>query len=176
MKQRKKWVAPTDTPKPRAKHDLHLKKTIICVSWDWESMVHWEILESATVNKELYIVQLHLVKEAIRRKRPHRQGQDTLLHDNVRPHVAHAVKAALQKLEWEVSLNPPYSLERPLMDYHLFRFLSNYMREVTFDNEEDLKNWLNSFSDTRPGDIWRSSIDKLVGRCEEAVNSNGEYI
>ena len=31
MKQRKKWVAPGDTPEPRVKPDLHPKKTMICI-------------------------------------------------------------------------------------------------------------------------------------------------
>ena len=31
MKQRKEWVAPGDTPKPRVKPDLHPRKTMICV-------------------------------------------------------------------------------------------------------------------------------------------------
>ena len=33
MKQRKEWVAPGDTPKPRLKPDLHPRKTMICVWW-----------------------------------------------------------------------------------------------------------------------------------------------
>ena len=77
MKQRKEWVAPGDTPKPRVKPDLHPKKTMICVWWDWEGMVHREMLErsatvhwemlkrNATVNKELYIAQLHRVNDAL---------------------------------------------------------------------------------------------------------------
>ena len=72
MKQRKEWVAPGDTPKPRVKPDLHPRKTMICIWWDWEGMVHWEILErDATVNKELYIARLHRVNEAIQLKRLH---------------------------------------------------------------------------------------------------------
>ena len=39
MKQRKKWVAPGDMPKPRIKPDLHPRKTMICVWWHWEGMV-----------------------------------------------------------------------------------------------------------------------------------------
>ena len=94
MKQKKKWVAPGDTPKPtRVKPDLHPRKTMICVWWDWEGMVHWEMLErNATVNKELYIAPLHCKNEAIPLKRPHRQGQTILLHDNARPHVAQLSK------------------------------------------------------------------------------------
>ena len=72
MKERKEWVAPGDTPKPRVKPDLHPKKTMICVWWDCEGMVHWEMLERNTmVNKELYIAQLHRMNEAIQLKRPH---------------------------------------------------------------------------------------------------------
>ena len=67
MKQRKEWMAPGNTPKPRVKLDLHPRKTmIICIWWDWEGMMHWEMLErNAMVNKELYIAQLHCVNEAI---------------------------------------------------------------------------------------------------------------
>ena len=66
MKQRKEWVAPGDMQKPRVKPDLYPKKTMICIWWDWEGMVHWEMLKrNATVNKELYIAQLHRVNEAI---------------------------------------------------------------------------------------------------------------
>ena len=168
MKQRKEWVAPGDTPKPRVKPDLHPRKTMIYIWWDWEGMVHWEMLKrNATVNKELYIALLHRVNEAIRLKRPHRQGQTILLHDNARPHVSQVVKAALQELEWEVLQHPTYSPDLAPTDYSLFCALSNHMRGVTFDNKEDLKNWLKKFFDTRVGDFWRNGIDKLVERWEE---------
>ena len=54
---------------------------------------------NATVNKEVYIAQLNRVSVAIRLKRPDRQGEVILLHDNARPHNAQVVKTALQKLE-----------------------------------------------------------------------------
>ena len=44
-KQRKEWVAPGDTPKPRVKPDLHPRKTMTCVWWDWEGIMHWEMLK-----------------------------------------------------------------------------------------------------------------------------------
>ena len=52
----KKRMGPGDIPKLRVKPDLHPRKTMICVWWDWEGMVPWKMLErNATVNKELYI-------------------------------------------------------------------------------------------------------------------------
>ena len=164
-------------PKPRVKPDLHQRKTMICVWWDWEGMVHWEMLErNATVNKELYIAQLHCVNEAIRLKRPHRQSQTILLHDNARPHVVQVIKAAVQEFKWKVLQRLPCSPELAPMDYYVFHSLLNHIWGITFDNEEDLKNWLNKFFDTRPRDFWQNGIDKLVERWEEVVNSNGEYI
>ena len=102
IKQRKEWIAPGDTPKPRVKPDLHPRKTMICIWWDWEGMVHWKILKrNAKVNKELYIAQLHRVNKAIRLKRSHQQAQTILLHDNARLYVTQVIKAALQELKWE---------------------------------------------------------------------------
>ncbi|UYV81744.1 hypothetical protein LAZ67_20002183, partial [Cordylochernes scorpioides] len=104
---------------------------------DCEGVLYWEMLErNATVNKDLYITQLHRVNEAIQQKRPDRQY-------------------------------PPYSPDLAPTDYHLFRSMSNHMRGITFDDEEDLKTWLNNFFDTRPGDFWWNSINKLVERWEQ---------
>ena len=177
MKQRKESVAPGNMPKPRVKPDLHPRKTMICVWWDWEGIVHWEMLKkNATANKELYIAQLHHVNEPIRLKRPYQQGQTILLHNNTRSHVAQVVNTALQELEWEVLQHPSYSPDLAPMDYYLFHFLSNHMRGVTFNNEEDLKNWFNKLFNTRPENFWRNGIDKLVERWEKVINHNGEYI
>ncbi|UYV74067.1 hypothetical protein LAZ67_11002025 [Cordylochernes scorpioides] len=71
------------------------------------------------------------------------------------------------QLEWEVLQHPPYSPDLAPTDYHLFSSMSNHMRGTTFDDEEDLKTWLNNFFDTRPGDFWRNGINKLVERWEE---------
>ena len=116
------------------------------------------------------------MNEAIQLKRPHRQGQTILLHDNARPHVAQVVKATFQELDWEAFRHLLYSPDLAPTDYYLFCSLSNHMRGVTFDNEENLKNWLNKFLNTRPGNLWQNGNEKLVERWEEVVNSNGEYI
>ncbi|UYV66823.1 hypothetical protein LAZ67_4003005 [Cordylochernes scorpioides] len=108
-----------DTPKPRIKQDLHPQKAMICVFL------------------------------GLRRKKPDRQGQIILLHDNARPHVAQVVKATLQELKWEVLQPSPYSPDLAPTDYHHFLSMSNHMRGATFDDEEDLKTCLNNFFDGR---------------------------
>ena len=43
-----------EKPKPRIKKDLHPMKTMICVWWDWEGLIHWEMLgKNMTVEKNI---------------------------------------------------------------------------------------------------------------------------
>ena len=67
--------------------------------------------------------------------------------------VTQVAKATLQELEWQVLQHLQYSPDLALMGCYLFCSFSNHMRGVTFDNEEDFKNWLNKFFDTTPGDF-----------------------
>ena len=60
-------------------------------------------------------------------------------------------------------------------DYYLLRSLLNHMRGITFDNEEDLKNWLNKFFNTRCRKFHRTALTNWL-RWEEVVNSKGEHI
>ncbi|GFX99773.1 histone-lysine N-methyltransferase SETMAR [Trichonephila clavipes] len=85
--QRKEWVFPTDTPKPRVKHDLHPKKTMICVWWEWESMVQLGNTRKECHGQQgaLHISQVHRMKEAIRLrshidKRYHSDGKHFIDH------------------------------------------------------------------------------------------------
>ncbi len=177
MIQRKEWVAPGEAPKTRVKQEPHLKKTMICVWWDWEGLIHWEMLESnKTIDKELYLDQLRRVNEAIQLKRPDRQGGVILLHDNASPHTAKSVKIALQELEWEVLRHPAYSPDLAPTDYHLFRSLSNQMRGITFENDGHLETWLSDFFGSRSRDFWRNGINKLVDRWKQVMVNDGKYI
>ncbi|UYV73948.1 hypothetical protein LAZ67_11001559 [Cordylochernes scorpioides] len=44
MKQRKEWMAPGDTPKPRIKQDLDPQKAMICELRDFEGCVHRRVI------------------------------------------------------------------------------------------------------------------------------------
>lgn len=103
MRQRKEWLSPDKKATPRAKQESHPRKIMLCVWWDWEGIIHHELLgHNQTVNADLYVKQLHRVNKAIQQKRPNRQNSVLLQHDNARPHIANMTKAAIQELNWEV--------------------------------------------------------------------------
>lgn len=152
MKQRKEWLNPEQQATPRAKQDLHPRKTMLCVWWDWEGIIHYELLEqNQTVNAELYVQQMHRLNNAIQQKRPDRRNHVLLQHDNARLHIAYMTKEAVQMLGWEVLPHPPYSPDLAPSDFHLFRSLSNALCGVSFNNDVELRAWLGDFFETRPG-------------------------
>ena len=85
-------------------------------------------------------------------------------------------KEAIQTLGWEVLQHPPYSPDLAPSDFYLFRSLSNALHGVTFNNDVELRTWLDDFFESRPVDFYRRGIEKLIERWEEVVNNGGEYI
>ena len=85
-------------------------------------------------------------------------------------------KETIQQLSWEVLTHPPYSPDLAPSDFHLFRSLSNALCGVPFNNDVELKTWLEQFSDSEPTDFYSRGIEKLVERWEEVVNNDGAYI
>uniref|UniRef100_A0A1I7XA86 Mariner Mos1 transposase n=1 Tax=Heterorhabditis bacteriophora TaxID=37862 RepID=A0A1I7XA86_HETBA len=113
---------------------------------------------------------------AIKEKGPNRQHGVLLLNDNARPHIANMTKEVIQTHGWEVLPHPPYSLALSPTDFHLFRSLSNDMRGVSFNTDVELRAWLDEFFESKQGNFCQRSIENLVARWEELVNSKGEYI
>jgi histone-lysine N-methyltransferase SETMAR len=60
-------------------------------------------------------------------------------------------KAAIQELDREILLHPPYSPNLAPSDYHLFHSLSNNLHGVSFNNEAELQNWPNQRISSRVG-------------------------
>ena len=89
------------------------------------------------------------LKTAIQKKRPNRQHGVLLLQDNARPHITNITKEAIQAHDWEVLPHPPYSPDLAPKDFHLFRSLSNAMREVLLNTAAELIAWLDEFFESK---------------------------
>ena len=71
---------------------------------------------------------------------------------------------------------PLYSPDLAPSDYQLFRSLSNDLRDKQFVNEDDQKEYLQKFFDSKPEGFYARGIDDLPRRWREVIDSNGEYI
>jgi len=72
--RRREWIDRGALPSSTARAGLHPKKIMLCVWWDSEGVVHWEMRPMGmTINAEVYCEQLERVQIALQRERAHRE-------------------------------------------------------------------------------------------------------
>ncbi|CAF1429343.1 unnamed protein product [Adineta ricciae] len=146
---------------------------MLSIWWDAKGTIHREILPAGcTITADLYGQQLDRVAAKLHEK----QDNVYFLHDNARPHVAKSIREKLLKLGWFKIPRPPYSPDLAPTDYHLFRSLSNYLREKNFHDENDLKTDLANFFDRKSQDFYETRILSLPEHWRKVIDSNGAYI
>ncbi len=90
--------------------------------------------------------------------------------------MAKSTREKLSKLGWVTSPHPPYSPNLAPTDYHLFRSLSDHLREKKFDDENNLKTDLADFFSQKSLDFYERGIFSLPERWRQVVDSDGAYI
>jgi len=174
--RKRQWLPKEQAPEPEPKGDLHPKKVMISVFWDYRGIIWYEYLTpDTTITANVYSLQLQKVAEKYHEKRPERK-QIFFLHDNARPHVAQHTQNKLEQLGWEVLPHAPYSPDLAPTDYHLFCSLSNYLRERSFDDFDHLKSDIETFFSSRSSDFYAKGILELPERWSKVVDTNGEYL
>ena len=169
----RQWLSPGRTGVVTPKPDLHPKKVMLSVWWGVRGIIHWEILpDDCTITADLYCQQLNRVAAKLKGK----QDRIYFLHDNARPHVAKSTRQKLLSLGWITIPHPPYSPDLAPTDYHLYRSLSNYLREKKLKDESQIKMDLLNFVNQKTQDFYESGILSLPERWQQVIDSNGAYI
>lgn len=170
------WCKPDQAPLPTPKPEIHAKKILLSVWWDIYGVVYWEILPpNTTINAEVYCTQLENLKATLLTQRPEHE-KIYFLHDNARPHIAKSVRKKLLLFGWELLPHPPYSPDLAPTDYHLFRSLSNHLREKIFNEEDDIEMYLRDYFDSQLQQFYYDGIHSLPVRWQEVVDNDGRYI
>ena len=174
--RKRQWLPAEQEPIPEPKGEIHPKKVMISIWWDCKGVIWYELLPTnVTVTAVLYCTQLERLAIELKKKRPE-QEKVLFLHDNARPHVAKITSEKLQQLGWEVLPHPPYSPDLAPSDFHLFRSLSNHLKEKHFDDSDHLKMTIDTFFINKTPEFYASGINQLPDRWATVVNSEGEYI
>ena len=174
--RKRQWVDSDKQPEPEPKTDLHPKKVMLSVWWDFQGVIHFELLPPNTsIDATLYCSQLERLQVALLIKRP---GRDKVIlqHDNARPHTAKKTREKLKELGWEVLPHPAYSPDLAPSDYHLFRSLQNHLDEKRFDNRDELQRDIEDFFASKPARFYEEGIMQLPDRWRQVVDMNGTYI
>ena len=174
--RKRQWLMPGQKPIPMPKPSLHPKKRMLCVWWGVHGVLYWELLPpNTTINADKYVRQLQSLAAQVQTTGLKR-SKIYFQHDNARPHAAAKVSLKLNRLGWNLLSHPPYSPDLAPSDYHLFRSLSNDLRDKQFVNEDDLKEYLQEFFYSKSEGFYARGIHDLPRRWREVIDSNGEYI
>jgi transposase len=99
-----------------------------------------------------------------------------LLHDNARPHNAHATIDALETLKFEVLSHSPYSPDLAPSDFHFFPHLKRDLKGTHFTSDDELKQAVMPQIKQRTPEFFIDGTCKLVLCLEKCIERQGDYV
>nr|CDJ92799.1 similar to SET domain and mariner transposase [Haemonchus contortus] len=77
---------------------------------------------------------------------------------------------------WDQLVQPAYSPDLALSDYHLFRSKQVGLADIRFRNAEELRKWVDDRFVSKDEDFFRPGVNKIPERWQEVVANDGQYI
>jgi hypothetical protein len=146
--------------------------------FDEGGLVHHEFLpQRQTMNQTDYITVLQRLRDAVRRKRPHKWSSGTWLlhHDNALCHAALSVREFLAKHSIPVVPQPPYSPDLAPCNFFLFPWLKSTLRGKRLQDVAEIQ--LNTTWQLQaiPKQAYQTCIEKWKDHGNHCIQSGGSY-
>jgi transposase len=167
------WKTP---PSPRPKKARQVRsnvKTMLITFFDAEGLVHHEFLpQPQTMNHTVYITVLQRLRDAVRRKQPHKWSSGTWL---LPCHAALSVRELLAKHSIPVDPHPPYSPDLAPYYFFLFPRLKSTLKGKRFQDVADIQ--LNTTRQLQaiPKQAYQTCIEKWKDPWNRCIQSGGLY-
>ena len=162
------WLNPGQMAEPVANRERFSRKTLLCVWWNFEGIIHHELVpNSRTIDADLYCAQLDRMYAELSRKYPALVNRKRVLlqQDNARPHTARKTKEKIKELDAiELLPHPAYSPDLAPSDYHLFRSMAHFLRGRSFDSVEQVEAGCLQFFKSKDKEWYRRGIKQLAER------------
>ena len=97
-------------------------------------------------------------------------------HDNARPHTKSSVVSFFDRRRIELLQQPPYSPDLNLCDRWINEHIKAQLREVEFDNHEDVEREVIRVLRNTDPEVYRKELDKLLDHCSKVIACGGSYI
>ena len=85
------WSKRDEPPQTTSKAELHQKKIMLSVKWDWRGVEFFELPpRNQTINSDVYCRQLNKLNAAVKEKRPELVNRKGVIfyHDKDTPHTS----------------------------------------------------------------------------------------
>ena len=176
----KRWVLKGQTPPSVPKQNQFERKIMICVWWNFEGILHFELAPNGrAINVELYCEQLDRVYDALVEKHPSlvRRKRALFQQGNTKPHTARGTRNKFEELDGVEVLPPPsYSPDVAPSDYSLFRSMPHFMKGRRFESFDEVEEACQEFFDSKPKEWYFDQIRKLADRWQKVVNNDIFYL
>ena len=172
VEQKRSWGKQNGPPPTTPKAGLHPEKVMLCIWWDWNGVLYYELLpENQMINSNRYCSQLDQLKAALNEKHPELVNRKRIIfhQDNTRLHVSLMTRQNLLQLGCEVLIHPPCSPNIAPLDSHLFWSLQNFLNAKNFSSLEDCKRHLEQFFAQKGKKYWEDSIMELPEKQQKVV-------
>jgi [histone H3]-lysine36 N-dimethyltransferase SETMAR len=176
IKRKRSWSNGNQLAQTMSKPELTARKVLLCVWWDWQGIIYYELLPyGQTLNSVVYCQQLDRLKAAISQKRPALANRRGVVyhHDNARPHALLVTRQKLRELGWEVLMHPPYSPDLAPSEIPLFLSMANDFAGEKFASREVCENLLLQFFDHKDQGFYERGIMKLLSKWQKVIEQNG---
>ncbi|GFV52662.1 mariner Mos1 transposase [Trichonephila clavipes] len=145
-KRNRLYGDPGQPSKSTARPNRFGRKTMLCIFWDQEGPIYYDLLKPGEiVNIDRYKQELLNLIYTILEKREQyktRQHKMIFLDDSTPNHRAKPTKDIVKVLGWEPLAHAAYSPDLAPSDYHLFASLEHTSAGQRFTSYENVKSWL----------------------------------
>ncbi|GFX95014.1 histone-lysine N-methyltransferase SETMAR [Trichonephila clavipes] len=177
-RQSMEWRHTNSPVRVKAKRIISTRKVMATVFWDRHGVLLVEFMQQGTtINAAAYCATLTKLRRAIQNKR---RGLLTsgvvLLHDNASPHSAINIQNLIRSFGWEPIDHPPYSRDMAQSDFHLFRYLKEFLGGKRFDTADEVKEEVQDWLSSQAADVYEVGIQKLVERYDKCLDKHGKYV
>ena len=176
---RNQWLNPGQLPRPVAQHGRFEHKVLLCVWWNYEGPIHFELVSDGRgITAQLYSEQLERMYEVLKCKYPALVNRKRVLlqQDNAPPHVARTTKDKITELKGiELLPHPAYSPDLAPSDYYLFRSMAHYLQGRRFDNVEEVEAGITTFFSSKSKEWYMRGIQELADRWTKTIEHDGLY-
>ena len=150
----KRWFPKGQTPPSVPKQNPFGKKTMICVWWNFEGILYFELVPNGrAINAEIYCEQLDRVYDALVGKYPSlvRWKRALFQQENAVPHTARKTSNKFEELDGvEVLPHPACSPDVAPSDYGLFRSMQHFMKGRRFESFDEVEEACQEFFYSKP--------------------------
>jgi len=101
VNRKRSWSRRDEAPQRQAKAEIHQKKVMLSMWWNWKGPVFYELLsKNKRINSDIYCEQLQKLSDAIAQKHPDLINRKSVVfhHDNARSHTSLVTRQKL--LQW----------------------------------------------------------------------------